>query len=391
MNTRKYWVDMITRMARPVLTNYSKGQLSRTIQIETCGANREQYMCLEILGRTLAGIAPWLECKLPAGEEETLRQEYATLARLSLEQATDPQSPDYCFAGHTEKEWAVQWLVDAAFLSLALVRAPGELVHKLPAETRQKLADCLRKTRNYRPAFSNWLLFSGMVEAGLYILGEDYDIVRIDYCLRQTEQWYKGDGLYSDGPGFKMDYYNSYVIHPLYVTLVELFHEKYKEGDLGQRLRRVASERLSRYAKIQEESVAPDGSYPPFGRSIVYRCGAFHALAQAAYMGILPGDVTPAMARGALTRVIQKTLDAPGTFSENGWLTVGLCGHQHKLGVGYITTASLYLATCAFLPLGLSPDDKFWKMPDEMGTWEKIFTGVDMSEDHALINDEKIL
>ena len=46
------------------------------------------------------------------------------------------------------------------------------------------------------------------------MLGADWDRVRVDYALRQHEQWYKGDGTYGDGPDFHWDYYNSLVIHP---------------------------------------------------------------------------------------------------------------------------------------------------------------------------------
>ncbi len=398
MTTRMYWVEMLTRVTRPVLLNFSQGTLSSNLHLEACGKAREQYMCLEILGRTLAGIAPWLECKLSVGEEENLRQEYAELSRKAIEQAVNPQSPDYCFFGHSNKEWNVQWLVDASYLALALVRAPTELVHKLPSETRCRLAECLRKTRNYRPVYNNWILFSGMVEAGLYILGEDYDIVRIDYCIRQFEQWYKGDGLYADGPSFRMDYYNSFAIQPMLVTLVSLFYDKYTEkqailsddANFGAALKRIVFARFQRYVQLQEESISPDGSYPPYGRSIVYRCGAFQALAQASLMEILPNSVSPAMARGALTRVIKKTLEAPGTFTEDGWLTVGLCGTQPSLGAAYITTASLYMATLAFLPLGLSPENDFWTMADEPGTWEKIYAGENLFPDHSFAHDEKL-
>ena len=71
----------------------------------------------------------------------------------------------------------------------------------------------------------------------------------------------------------------------------------------------------------------------------------------------------PAQARAALDAVIRRTLDAPGTFDADGWLQIGLCGHQPGVGERYISTGSLYLATTAFLPLGLPPDDPFWIGP----------------------------
>ena len=34
-------------------------------------------------------------------------------------------------------------------------------------------------------------------------------------------EWYKGDGWYSDGPEISFDYYNAYVIHPMMVEVTE--------------------------------------------------------------------------------------------------------------------------------------------------------------------------
>ena len=41
-----------------------------------------------------------------------------------------------------------------------------------------------------------------VVEAGLKLLGATWDRLRVDYVLRQHEHWYKGDGIYGDGPSF---------------------------------------------------------------------------------------------------------------------------------------------------------------------------------------------
>lgn len=380
MNERKKWLSLLTKMVSPVLTAFAEEKFYSSVSLETLIPGREPYAALEILGRTLAGIAPWLECKC-TDDEETLRSQYADLSRKAITVAVDPHSPDYAFNGPEDKNWNMQWLVDAGFLALAIVRAPKELGQKLPPKTKEQLVQGLLKTRNYRPVFNNWLLFSGMVEGALYVLGADYDLVRVDYALRQMEQWYVGDGVYGDGASFKMDYYNSFVIQPMLLHLVKLFHHCYQEKEIGNKMERIILDRFRRYAKLQESTIAPDGSYPPVGRSLTYRCGAFQVLAQAAWMDLLPKEVTPAMARQALSRVIYKTLEAPETFSQDGFLQIGICGHQRKLGAGYITTASLYMATMAFLPLGLPQNAHFWTDPEELSTWEKHFLGVDISAD----------
>jgi hypothetical protein len=68
------------------------------------------------------------------------------------------------------------------------------------------------------------------------------------------------------------------------------------------------------------------------GRSITYRTGAFHLLAQIALRRELPPPLAPGGVRSALTAVMRRSLEAPGTFDGEGWLTVGFCGHQPHLG-----------------------------------------------------------
>jgi hypothetical protein len=88
--------------------------------------------------------------------------------------------------------------------------------------------------------------------------------------------------------------------------------------------------------------------------------------------------------RSALTAVIRRTLEPKGTFDVQGWLQIGLCGHQPGIGEGYISTGSLYLCTTAFLPLGLPAADAFWASPAQDWTAKRIWSGQDVHLDHAL-------
>jgi hypothetical protein len=144
------------------------------------------------------------------------------------------------------------------------------------------------------------------------------------------------------------------------------------------------AERARRYAAVQERMIAADGSFPPIGRSLAYRCGAFHLLADAALRRALPENVAPAQVRGALTAVIRRTLEAPGTFDADGWLRIGFCGHQPAVGETYISTGSLYLCAVALLPLGLPASDPFWSSPPQAWTSAKAWSGRAFPIDHAL-------
>ena len=143
-------------------------------------------------------------------------------------------------------------------------------------------------------------------------------------------------------------------------------------------------QRAQRYAAVLERLIAPDGSFPAIGRSLAYRCGAFRLLGRRALRHALPAGVSPPQVRGALTAVIRRTIEAPGTFDADGWLRIGFCGHQPGIGETYISTGSLYLCAVALLPLGLAPSDEYWSAPPQPWTSVRAWGGHPFPIDRAL-------
>ncbi len=375
---RALWLTHLQRIAHPVLSALAERRLVATMPVESAPghlADRRRVTHLEALGRTLSGIAPWLEHGPTAGPESAKREQFCNLAREAIASGVDPRSPDYLRFGEDR-----QTIVDAAFLSFAIVRAPRELREKLPPATRAQLADALRATRALLPGYSNWLLFAAMIEVCLFQLGETWDRMRVDYALRQHQLWFLGDGTYGDGPHLHWDYYNSFVIQPFLLTLMDAIAD---QEPAWSAMKGPILARAQRYAAIQERLIAPDGTYPIVGRSIAYRCGAFQLLAEIALRQSLPEPVTPPQVRSALTAVIHRTLDPAGTFDPQGWLQIGLAGHQPSLGETYISTGSLYLCTAVFLPLGLPPQDPFWSAPPAPWTSQQLWQGANLPADHA--------
>lgn len=376
---RAYWLGMLKRVAEPVLKALAERRLKADMPVEQQeGAyGRERFAHLEAFGRTMTGIAPWMESGAAEGEEGELRKRFIALALAGVDAATDPSSPDYMNFGDD-----YQPIVDAAFLSHALLRAPKALLEPLRRDERVRanLVQALQATRSRKPWFNNWLLFAAMIECALERLGAQADPMRIDYALRQHEQWYLGDGVYGDGPEFHFDYYNSFVILPMLVDILELVGDR---DPVWSAMRERVRARAVRHAAIQERLIAPDGSFPPIGRSLVYRSGSFQLLAQIALRGELPPEVAPAQVRGALTAVLCRTLEAPDTFDTDGWLRIGLAGHQPGLGETYICTGSLYLCSASLLPLGLPPSDPFWSGEAVPWTSQRAWGGLPVPIDTA--------
>lgn len=378
---RIYWLGLLDRIAGPVLSGAARGRLHAEMPIEhhPASKDRPQFSHLEAIGRTLTGIAPWLELGATnAGStaEQRHRASFVDLARAAIARATDPASPDYC-----NFDQGQQPLVDAAFLAQALLRAPNQLWAALDQRVRANVIAALIRTRRIQPGRNNWLLFASTIEAFLARAGEQWNRPRVEAALTAHEQWFKGDGHYGDGPSFHWDYYNSFVIHPMLLDTLAVFAKESPEWSAQQDRER---ERAIRYAAIQERLISPEGTYPIIGRSIAYRMGAFHLLSQMALRKQLPGGVTPAQVRSALTAVMKRQMERPGTFDPRGWLTIGVAGHQPGLGETYISTGSLYLCCAAFLPLGLPEQDEFWSAPDADWTAKRLWSGADAPADHAV-------
>jgi hypothetical protein len=380
---RQKWLEIVERVSQPVLEAISQQKLRATMPVE-CVKGEEQARAqsthLEAIGRLLCGLAPWLEAE-PGTDpaEESMRARYREWARLAIKYGCDAKSPDALNFGNNQ-----QSLVDAAFLALAVVRAPNELWARLDSEAKENLVRCLVETRKLQPGFNNWLLFSAIIEAMFCKYGASWDTTRIDYALRQHQEWYKGDGLYGDGPKFHWDYYNSFVIQPMMLNILDAVEPATHRWAM---LRKPIVNRARRYAAIQERLISPEGTFPAIGRSLAYRFGAFQLLSEMAWRRDLPEGVNPAQVRAALTAVMTRMTSAKGTFDDKGWLTIGFAGHQPSIGEAYISTGSLYLCSAAWLPLGLPTTDEFWSAPAQPWTQVKAWGGSSIETDHAMADE----
>lgn len=378
---REFWVETLDKIARPVLSNLANGTLTQNMPYESLGKTNLGVSRLEAFGRTMVGISPWLELGPDDSPEGKLRAEYIDMALKALANSVDPDSPDYLV--YNRRNDSSQPLVDAAFLAEGLLRAPTQLWGRLDAKARENLVREMKSSREIKPFESNWLLFASAVEAFLLEVTGECDMERMEYGIKRfmEDGWYKGDALYGDGPNFHFDYYNSLVIHPMLTDVLAVMK---KHGFERGKYYEEQIKRLSRYAVQLERMISPEGTYPAVGRSITYRFGHFHVLAQASLLGVLPEKLPAPQVRSALTAVIRNQISVPGTFDENGWLTVGFAGHQINMSESYINTGSEYLCCAVFLPLGLPETDPFWSGEFQPWTNLKAWRGEDVGSDHAL-------
>lgn len=380
-NDRAYWVDLAYKMAAPVLSNMAEGKLQANMQIEVSPSfdNRDKRVTyMEAFGRLMAGVAPWLSLPDDNTEEGKMRKQLREWALKSYAHAVDPQSPDYLL---WRKEG--QPLVDAAYIAESFLRAYDQLWKPLDETTKKRYIEEFTLLRRVDPPYTNWLLFSSIIESFLAKAGAPYDAYRVNSACRKMEEWYVGDGWYADGPVFAFDYYSSYVFHPMYLETLQAMKDAkaYTRIHYGQYYAR-ALERCQKFSIVLERLISPEGTFPVFGRSIPYRMAAMQPLALMAWYQTLPGGLTNGQVRSALTATMKSMFDGKENFNEGGFLTIGFCGRQPNVADWYTNNGSLYMTSLSFLPLGLPATHPFWTDAPADWTSKKAWSGQPFPKDH---------
>jgi hypothetical protein len=381
---RAYLLRLLQQMAEPVLGLMSKGELKQKFALElspTWDGRDKSVAYLECFGRLISGIAPWLALPADSTPEGQLRRRMQQMALQSYTHAVDPRSPDYLtWKGHG------QALVDSAYFTNALMRAPKVLWEPLDALTKARIIAEIKGLRRIEVPYINWLLFAAMNEAWLLSIGEESDPMRMNGAIRKINEWYVGDGWIKDGQDFHFDYYCSYVMYPMLLEILEVlvaqkgpFWNAKPEELLEQTTRRA-----QRYCEHLERFVGPEGSYPPIGRSLTYRTAVFQPLALLAWRKQLPKSLPEGQVRSALHAVHRAIWEAPGNFTKDGFLTIGFRGHQPELGDWYSNNGSMYIASAGLLALGLPASDSFWTAPAHDWTQKKAFSSSTFPKDYPV-------
>ncbi|EFI48136.1 DUF2264 domain-containing protein [Segatella oris] len=378
---REYWTSQAYKMAQPVLENMAQGKLQQNMLTEFSPSfdNRNRKVVyMETFGRLMAGIAPWLALPDDATAESKQRKQLREWALASYRNTVDPTSPDYLC-------WGVsgQNLVDAAYIAESFIRAYDILWQPLDTLTKQRYFKEFQKLRRIDPPYTNWLLFSSVIESFLAKAGGGYDEFRVNMACRKVEEWYVGDGWYADGPVFAFDYYSSYVFHAMYLeTLQAMIDAKMNTRIDYSKYHERALKRAQKYAIILERFISPEGTFPVIGRSTPYRLAAMQPLALLAWYQKMPKELTNGQVRAALTQVMHRMFDHQQNYNQKGFLTIGFCGSQPETADWYTNNGSLYMTSLAFMPLGLPANHPFWTDAPQPWTQVKAWNGRPFPKDH---------
>jgi hypothetical protein len=370
-------------MATPVLEPMSRGRLQREWTPElspTWDGRNPKVAYLECFGRLIDGLAPWLSLPDEPTAEGRLRSKLREKARASYAHSVDPKSGDYLL-------WSAegQPLVDSAFFTSALLRAPRALWEPLDGVTKRRIVEHIQGLRRVSPPYTNWLLFAAVNEVFLLSVGAQWDPMRIELAVRKFGEWYVGDGWYADGERFHLDYYNSFVIHPMLALILETlaakniqFQSRLPIADLLS----VQIKRMQRHAEQMERLVGFNGELPPFGRSLTYRTAAHQVLGLLAWRKQLPESLPEGQARASTVAAQRRMFADPTNFNEQGFLTLGFSRHQPSLANIYSNAGSMYIASESLLALGRAADDSYWTCESLPWTTRLAYSGGEFPQDN---------
>jgi len=381
---RAYLLGLLQKIAEPVLSNIAGGRLRKNFPLElspTWDGRSANVAYLECFGRLMSGIAPWLALPDDDTPEGRDRKRLREMALQGYVHSVDPASPDYMgWQSHG------QALVDSAYFTSALMRAPKALWEPLDDSTKKRIVAEIKGLRRVEPPFINWLLFAAMNEAFLLSIGEEYDPMRMNTAIRKINEWYVGDGWIKDGDDFHFDYYGAYVMHPMMLAVLDKLvkHKAPFWNGKPAELHAQGLKRMQRFAEHLERFISPQGTYPPIGRSLTYRTAAFQPLAILAWRKQLPASLPEGQVRSALHAVHKAIWSDPGNFTTDGYLTIGFAGHHPELADWYSNNGSMYIASEGFLALGLPAADSYWTVSAEDWTQKKAFAGSRFPKDYPV-------
>lgn len=337
--TKKDYQNAVKELCLPLKKYYSQGKAHLLIG-STAAHYGVKTSGLEGFSRILWGLVPlWI-----SGEESCL-DEYIL---EGISHGTDKNHAEY-WGDYTDGEQAY---VEMGALAYALLMIPEKVWHPLCERVQRNFEQWLWQINTHKISDNNWLFFRILVNCGLRRVAASWDEKQLNADLNRVEDFYLGDGWYSDGMTKQRDYYIGFAMH-----FYSLVYAKAMEKEDPERSLRY-KERAEAYAKDFIYWFGARGEALPYGRSLTYRFaqGCFwSALAYADVEAFSWGVI-----KGIVNRHFRNWFERPILDSEQK-LTLGYGYPDLHMCEGYNSAQSPYWALKSFLILALPDGHPFWK------------------------------
>lgn len=265
----------------------------------------------------------------------------------ALDAGTDPNSAER-WPRLTDHGQAT---VEATAVVLGLHFSRPWVWDAVPQRVRDNTAAWLGDSAQSFGADNNHVMFAATIQAFLGSAGYGYDGAGIEGALARIEDWYVGEGWYSDGEGRRFDHYNAWTFHLYPFFILEMRPEPDNTG-----LREVYRDRLAQFVHGYSHLFGADGAPLIQGRSLIYRWGVTAPFWMAMREGV--GRVSPGQTRRLASGTLKYFLD--GGAAPDGVLTLGWREPNSSILQSYNAPGSPQWAAKGFLGLLLPVDHPVW-------------------------------
>jgi hypothetical protein len=281
------------------------------------------------------------------GDAPGLIERYAA----GLSAGTDPASP-YRWPEITDVK---QQMVEAAAIAIALQESRPWLWDRLSPGVQDQVLAWLGGFTGKKTPRNNWVLFRAVTEQFVLSAGGHASPAEIEADLDQIEEWYVGDGWYTDGDTQTFDYYIGWAMHlyPLLWTRMA--------GPAAADRAAVYRARLRSFLEQYQYFFGADGAPVHQGRSLTYRFACVAPLWMGALFDATP--LSPGQTRGLASGVLRH-FASHGVPDSRGLLTLGWYDEFLPVTQPYSGPGSPYWASKGFLGLLLPPSHPVWTEPE---------------------------
>jgi hypothetical protein len=350
--TRAHWEFILARMT----CGYAKiakqsGSPARVLYPDDRRGLPDSVDAIESFARIASAWGAWLR---NAGNPATLKfdgheMNVEALLRQALLDGTDSSNP-YTYwgdIGHLD-----QRIVESADIAVTLWMSRERVFNKMTAEEQKQVIAWLAQVDGKGTYTDNWILFTAMAQAVRHHLGFASPVDDIDNRLMQIDEFYRGDGWYVDGPSDEFELYNAWMFGWHY------FLWTWIDGERRPDHRQLVLDRGRSFIDGFLHFFGANGSYPAWGRSIVYRFAALAPFAVGHFLKIAPND--PGLLRRVSSGCIRYFYDHDLFEPEGHFVRQGYHGDFPPAGEAYISPGSPYWCCHGLFALTFDRDDPFW-------------------------------
>lgn len=355
--TREHWEALLARLTFGYMRAAERyGSPARALFPDDRRALPDSVDALESFARMSSAWGAWLHN--PANPAVVRHQGGDTnledVMRQALLDGTNPKNP-HTYWG--DMDHMSQHIVEAANLAVTLWLSRERVFNRMTEAERAQVIAWLAQVDGKRVYFDNWILFPAMAMVTRLKLGYPAPVDDLDARLEQMAAFYRGDGWYADGAGDEFELYNAWMFNWHYLLWA------WMDGDRRPDHRQLVLERSRSFLAGFQYFFGANGSYPAWGRSVVYRFAAVAAFAAGYLMGVAPPN--PGLLRRLSSGCIRYFYDHEMFDPDEHFVRQGFHGDFSLAGESYISPGSVYWACHGLFALTFDRDDPFWTAKEE--------------------------